>query len=104
MRILVPGATRALGRRLVPLLVSNGHTLGGTTRTPSKAEALRAAGATPVVLDRTGVYNIVDDDPAPVANGVVRLAQPAEHPVGAAAKGVESRLKAPHHSIGWSRS
>ena len=90
MKILVAGATGALGRRLVPLLVSNGHTVVGTTRTPSKAAALRAD-TTPVVLGRTGVYDIVDDDPAPVANGVVRLAQPAEHPVGAEAKGVEPR-------------
>jgi 2-alkyl-3-oxoalkanoate reductase len=51
MRIFVAGATGVLGRRLVPLLVSNGHTVVGTTRTPGKAEALRAAGATPVVLD-----------------------------------------------------
>jgi nucleoside-diphosphate-sugar epimerase len=51
MKIFVAGATGALGRRLVPLLVSNGHTVVGTTRASSKAEALRAAGATPVVLD-----------------------------------------------------
>jgi uncharacterized protein YbjT (DUF2867 family) len=51
MKIFVAGATGALGRRLVPLLVANGHTVVGTTRTPGKAEALRAAGATPVVLD-----------------------------------------------------
>jgi uncharacterized protein YbjT (DUF2867 family) len=51
MRIVVARATGALGRRLVPLLVSNGHTVVGTTRTPDKAEALAAAGATPVVLD-----------------------------------------------------
>jgi nucleoside-diphosphate-sugar epimerase len=51
MRIFVAGATGAIGRRLVPLLVSNGHTVIGTTRTPSKTDALRAAGANPVVLD-----------------------------------------------------
>ena len=51
MRIFVAGATGTLGRRLVPLLVANGHTVVGTTRTPGKAEALRAAGTTPVVLD-----------------------------------------------------
>src|SRR5205823_8318397 len=43
--------TGALGHRLVPLLVSNGHTVVGTTTSPSKAAALRDAGATPVVLD-----------------------------------------------------
>jgi 2-alkyl-3-oxoalkanoate reductase len=51
MKIFVAGATGALGRRLASLLISNGHTVVGTTRTPSKAEALRAAGATPVGLD-----------------------------------------------------
>jgi nucleoside-diphosphate-sugar epimerase len=51
MRIFVAGATGAIGRRLVPLLVANGHTVIGTTRTPGKADALRAAGASPMVLD-----------------------------------------------------
>ena len=46
MRIFIAGATGAIGRRLVPLLVSNGHTVIGTTRTAGKADALRAAGAT----------------------------------------------------------
>ncbi len=51
MRILVAGATGALGRRLVPMLVEHGHTVVGTTTTPGKTDALRAVGATPVVLD-----------------------------------------------------
>ncbi len=51
MRVFVAGATGAIGRRLVPLLVANGHIVIGTTRTAGKADALRAAGASPVVLD-----------------------------------------------------
>ena len=51
MRIFVAGATGAIGRRLVPLLVSNGHSVIGTTRSGHKADALRAAGARPLVLD-----------------------------------------------------
>jgi nucleoside-diphosphate-sugar epimerase len=51
MRMFVAGATGAIGQRLVPLLVANGHTVIGTTRTPGKADTLRAAGASPVVLD-----------------------------------------------------
>ena len=51
MRIFVAGATGAIGRRLVPLLVANGHTVIGSTRTAGKADTLRATGATPVVLD-----------------------------------------------------
>ena len=36
MRILVAGATGALGRRLVPLLGENGHEVVGTTRSPEE--------------------------------------------------------------------
>ena len=51
MRIFLAGATGALGSRLVPLLVDAGHHVTGTTRSPAKADALRAAGAEPVVVD-----------------------------------------------------
>lgn len=51
MRIFVVGATGAIGRRLVPRLVANGHTVIGTTRTPREKDALGAGGATPVLLD-----------------------------------------------------
>ena len=51
MRVFVAGATGAIGQRLVPLLIDSGHEVVGTTRTPSKADGLRLAGATPVVLD-----------------------------------------------------
>ena len=51
MRVFVAGATGAVGKRLVPLLVAKGHSVIGTTRSPGKAEELRALGAEPVVLD-----------------------------------------------------
>ena len=51
MRVFVTGATGALGRHLVPGLVAAGHEVTAATRTPGKAERLRAAGATPTVLD-----------------------------------------------------
>ncbi|AZM48154.1 dehydrogenase [Streptomyces sp. WAC 06738] len=51
MKILVTGATGALGSRLVPLLNAAGHTVTGTTTSEAKTERLRAAGAEPVVLD-----------------------------------------------------
>lgn len=50
-RIFLAGASGAVGRRLVPLLVASGHRVTGTTRVPEKAEALRALGATPVIVD-----------------------------------------------------
>jgi nucleoside-diphosphate-sugar epimerase len=62
MRVFVTGATGALGLHLVPGLVAAGHEVTATTRTPGKAERLRADGATPVVLDgldRTAVIAAV---------------------------------------------
>jgi 2-alkyl-3-oxoalkanoate reductase len=51
MRVFVTGATGALGRYLVPGLVAAGHEVTASTRTPGKADQLRAAGAEPVILD-----------------------------------------------------
>ncbi len=51
MRIFLAGATGAVGRRLVPLLVQAGHDVVGTTRDRQRVEALEAAGAHGVVLD-----------------------------------------------------
>ena len=62
MRIFVAGATGAVGRRLVPLLVGQGHDVTGLTRTPAKAGLLRECGAEPVVadaLDRAAVHAAV---------------------------------------------
>ena len=50
-RVFVAGGTGVLGRRVVPLLVAAGHEVTGTTRRPDRADALRAAGAVPVVVD-----------------------------------------------------
>jgi 2-alkyl-3-oxoalkanoate reductase len=51
MRVFVTGATGALGRHLVPMLVAAGHEVTATTTTPAKAGQLREAGAAPVVVD-----------------------------------------------------
>ena len=51
MRVFVAGATGAIGRRLVPQLVERGHEVVATTSRPHKADAVRALGATPVILD-----------------------------------------------------
>lgn len=51
MRILLAGATGALGRSLVPMLVEDGHEVVGTTRTPDHTESLARAGAEPVLMD-----------------------------------------------------
>src|ERR1017187_8138304 len=72
MRVFVTGATGALGRHLVPGLVTAGHEVTATTRTPGKVAQLRAAGARPVVgdgLDREAVVAAVQ---AAVPQGVVQ--------------------------------
>jgi nucleoside-diphosphate-sugar epimerase len=51
MRILVAGATGAIGARLVPLLVDGGHTVAGLTRSSDKRRPLEAAGAEAIVCD-----------------------------------------------------
>jgi nucleoside-diphosphate-sugar epimerase len=51
MRIFVAGATGALGRRLVPMLVAGGHEVVGMTRTPGKRGLLEDMGARAVVAD-----------------------------------------------------
>lgn len=51
MRVFVAGATGAIGRPLVARLLAAGHEVTGMTRSPERAEALRSAGATPVVAD-----------------------------------------------------
>lgn len=50
-RVFLAGAGGAIGRRLVPLLRDAGHEVFGTTRSAARAEALRAASVTPVVVD-----------------------------------------------------
>lgn len=51
MKILIAGASGAVGRQLVPKVVANGHEVAGTTRTPRKEALLREMGATPFVVD-----------------------------------------------------
>ena len=60
MRILVAGATGAIGRRLVPLLVEAGHDVSGTTRRPHRADALQRMGARPVIVDAYDAAALAD--------------------------------------------
>ena len=50
-RIFLAGATGVIGRRLTPLLLAQGHTVWGSTRSPDKSEVLRKLGALPVLVD-----------------------------------------------------
>src|SRR5262249_12907369 len=51
MKVFLAGASGAIGRRLVPLLLRAGHEVTGTTRSPQTAKELERAGVTPAVLD-----------------------------------------------------
>ena len=62
MRIFLAGATGALGKRLIPILVSAGHRVTGMTRFISKVPLLSDLGAEPAIadaLDRGAVMEAV---------------------------------------------
>lgn len=61
--VFVTGATGVLGRRVVPTLVAAGHSVTAVVRSDAKADALRAAGATPVrvdLFDRAAIRAVID--------------------------------------------
>jgi nucleoside-diphosphate-sugar epimerase len=51
MKVLVAGATGAMGKQLLPKLVAAGHDVVGITRTEAKLGLIRDLGATGVVAD-----------------------------------------------------
>ncbi len=51
VKVFVAGATGVLGTRLLPMLVASGHDVTAMTRSPEKADRLRAVGATPAIRD-----------------------------------------------------
>jgi nucleoside-diphosphate-sugar epimerase len=51
MRMIVAGASGAIGRQLVPLLVEAGHAVVGMTRSESKTSIIEEAGAEAIVVD-----------------------------------------------------
>ena len=51
MRVLVVGASGAIGVRLVPQLIERGHEVVGTFRSPGNAPRLSALGAEPMAID-----------------------------------------------------
>lgn len=60
MRVFLAGATGAIGRSLLPLLLAEGHEVTGTTRSVEKVEGLRAAGAQPVVCDALDRSSLIE--------------------------------------------
>lgn len=51
MRVLVAGATGAVGSRLIPLLVQAGHSVVGMARRPDGAAAIERDGAAAAIVD-----------------------------------------------------
>jgi nucleoside-diphosphate-sugar epimerase len=51
VRVFLAGGSGVVGRPLIAQLVAAGHEVAATTRTPSKAAQISAAGANPVVVD-----------------------------------------------------
>ena len=79
MRVLVVGASGAIGTRLVPQLIDRGHEVIGTFRSsPDTAERLRARGAEAValdLLDRPAVRKaLLDTKPDAVVHQATALA------------------------------
>jgi nucleoside-diphosphate-sugar epimerase len=67
MKVIVAGATGALGRPLVRLLRDGGHDVVGITRSRTGADTLQAAGASAVIadaLDREALLAAVGDQNA----------------------------------------
>jgi nucleoside-diphosphate-sugar epimerase len=78
MRVLVIGASGAIGSRLVPQLIERGHEVIGTSRSTANAERVRALGAQPIVLDlldpRAVREAVLDVEPDAIAHQATALA------------------------------
>ncbi len=78
MRVLVIGASGALGSRLVPQLVAAGHEVFGAHNRPATAAKVRALGAQPItldVLDRGAVRAAVSEyEPEAIVHQATALA------------------------------
>ena len=82
MKVMVAGATGALGTQLIPRLVANGHDVVGMTKTASKRGSLAALGAQAVVanaLDPVAVARAVQEaEPEVIVHQLTALAGPMD--------------------------
>jgi nucleoside-diphosphate-sugar epimerase len=78
MRVLVVGASGAIGTRLVPQLIDHGHEVIGTFTSAGNAERVRALGAEPVALDlldaRAVRRAVLDTGPEAIVHQATALA------------------------------
>ena len=73
MRVLVAGATGVIGHPLLKRLIAAGHSVIGTSRSSTKAAALRARGVTPLIIDVYGAQALGDAVAAARPEVVVHL-------------------------------
>jgi nucleoside-diphosphate-sugar epimerase len=80
MRVFLAGASGAIGRRLVPILIARGHQVIGMTRYQERAEILRAQGVKAVVVDVFDAESlgrsVVEAGPEVVVHQLTDLAVP----------------------------
>jgi 2-alkyl-3-oxoalkanoate reductase len=102
MKVFVAGATGALGRQLVPMLVARGHEVVGMTRTASKQDLLRSLGARPVVADALDpdavAQAVASAEPEVILHQLTALSEPTSvrdmrHPERSAAFTMTNRLR-----------
>jgi nucleoside-diphosphate-sugar epimerase len=78
MRVLVVGASGAIGRHLVPQLIDHGHEVTGTFRSAGSADRVRSLGAKPVELDaldaRAVRAVVLEDAPEAIIHQATALA------------------------------
>lgn len=78
MRVFVVGATGALGRRIVPGLLAQGHDVTAVGRSAERLRALASLGATPAqcdLFDRTAIHRAMAGHDA-VINVATRVPSP----------------------------
>ena len=77
MRVLVIGASGAIGTRLVPQLIARGHEVIGTYRTPTHIQRVGALGAEPIALDLLDAHAVrkavLDAEPDAIVNQATAL-------------------------------
>src|SRR2546421_125874 len=84
MKVFVAGASGAIGKWLVPMLVERGHEVTGMTRSPAKQDLVRQMGARAVVADAL--------DPEPVAQALAEAEPEGGIPELAAIRHVEETV------------
>jgi nucleoside-diphosphate-sugar epimerase len=97
MRVLIAGATGAIGRPLVDRLVAAGHEVVGTTRHEARARTVREQGAQAVILDAFDAdavrAAVRAAEPEVVVHQLTALPQAPDPKTMAAAVALTSRLR-----------